>query len=369
MTRRTPWALARAERVYRLTHDARDWLDLDGVPVMYLPYRIALPFWSQGWTYRASMLRAAQRIRREFPFDIVHAHTAYLDGSAGLAIARRFGAKLAITEHTGPFSILMENSIVRRWTIRSLSGASRIIAVSQAQRHAVMERLPPAARRLSIVLPNVVDTDLFHPPESWRPDPTAPRIVFVGYFVPIKNLPLLLEAFRIVLSRIAGARLTLVGGGENREQEHALAQRVREMNLSPQVDILGHQPRHEIARLLRESCDVLVLSSRSETFGCVLTEALSCGKPVVATRCGGPEDIISTAEVGMLCANDSATELAERLIEVCKNLPGYDPRVIRARAMERFGGRAVAEKIGEVYRSILALPDHLDSPAPVAYKK
>jgi glycosyltransferase involved in cell wall biosynthesis len=348
----------RADQVYRRFHRySRRWFDLAGVPVCYLPYRIFGPWLTQGWSYRAAMLDALRWIRDDFCFDLVHAHTGYLDGSAGLAIARRCGVPLVVTEHTGPFSILMRNPVVRYWTLRSIKGASRIIVVSHSQRRAVAEHLNSSRLDRFVVLPNVVDTDLFRPQETSWPDPRAPRIVFVGYFVPIKQLPLLLAAFQLVIKQVPGATLRLVGGGETREQEFMLHADIKRLGLQNRVTVQGHQTRQAVARIIREQCDLLVLCSQSETFGCVLTEAMACGKPVVATRCGGPEDIVTHEELGRLCecqGAPKAEDLAAAILQVVDRLREFSPQRIRRHAEERFGFAAVARQIGDVYRDVLA---------------
>ena len=350
MPRRNPVAFLRAERCYRRFHDACAWLDLEGVPVLYLPYRVFGPFFTHGLSYRASIRRAIDAVRQHFPFELVHAHTCYLDGSAGLAVARRFGVPLVITEHTGPFSYLAAKPIVRHYALKALRRADRVISVSTAQERAVAEHLAPRHHRKMTVLPNVVDTELFYPSADGRADPGAPRILFVGYFVPVKNLSLLLEAFSIVRRDLPGAHLRLIGGGEVEQQQKDLAETVRCMGLEQNVVVEGYQPRANIARIMREECDLLVLCSRAETFGCVLTEAMACGKPVVATRCGGPEDIVTEPFLGTLCPSNDAGELARAILQVASGLEAYMPEDIRRHAEVHFGGQSVARRLANLYR-------------------
>ena len=342
--------LGKLEMAYRRFHAACRWTRLDGVPVLYLPYRIVGPFFTHARTYRAALIRRIEEIHATFPFDLVHAHTAYLDGSAGQAIARRYGVPTVITEHTGPFDTLTANPRVRRWTLRALEGADRILAVSRAQAEAVGEHLSPAARGRLAVVGNVVDAERFRPGPRWAPDPDRPRILFVGFFVPIKNLPVLLAAFQHVVETVPGARLRLVGGGEHDRQQRQLHQQTERMGLADRVEVLGYQPPGEIARMMREDCDVLVLPSAAETFGCVLIEALASGKPVVATRCGGPEDIVDDPSLGALCPPGDPDALAGALVRVIRSLRRYDPAALRSAVVERFGPQAIAGRLTAEYR-------------------
>ncbi len=356
MTTRRPVLLARMEAVYRRFHDRCGWVEYKGVPVKYVPYRVFGPFLTHGWSYRAAMCRGIERLHEEFPFELVHAHTAYTDGSAGLAIARRFDVPLVITEHTGPFTILTRNPVVRFWALRAMNGASRILGVSRAQCDAVGQYLNPRLRGRLEVMPNVVDVELFHRPAAWNPDPQAPRILFAGYFVPIKRLEHLLEAFARLSVEIPAARLRLVGGGENPGQEEDLRGQIAARGLGDRVEVFGYQPREALAYMMREWADMLVLSSQAETFGCVLIEALACGKPVVSTRCGGPEDIITADFLGRLADNQDPADLARAMGEVAGNLAAFEPARIRRHAVETFGFAAVARRIAALYDEILGGP-------------
>jgi len=350
---RWPIPLLRWNAVYFKFHDAAQWRELDGVPVRYMPYRVIARFWAHGWSYRQALCRGIEAIRREFPFQLVHAHTSYLDGSAGLAIARRFKVPLIITEHMGPFSILTRHLIVRAWTRRALNGAARVISVSTAQKDNVTPWMAVGRRRRSMVIYNGVDEETFHPPARWRPDPQSPRLLYVGSLEPIKNIPLLLEAMSRIAPQFPGAILRLVGKGRHPGEEESVGEAIQRLQLTGRVFMLGAKSREETARIIREEADILVLPSQAETFGCVLTEALASGKPVVATRCGGPEDIVTEDFVGRLCVNGDAADMARALSEVVGALRGFSPQRIREFARERFGFRVVTAAIQEQYLEAL----------------
>jgi glycosyltransferase involved in cell wall biosynthesis/SAM-dependent methyltransferase len=354
MRHRSPALMWRANRCYKQYLDVCGWLRYDGVLVKYVPYRIFGPFMTHGWAYRSAILHRIEELQQAFPFDVVHAHTSYTDGSAGRALSRRYDVPLIITEHTGPFSILMRNPVVKRTTLRSIRSAARVLSVSHAQENNIRKFCPDQPGSRFTVVPNVVDLELFQPPAKWQPDPAAPRILFVGYFVPIKRLPLLLAAFAQVQQKVPGATLQLVGGGETPEQNRAVLEEITRLGLGNAVQMLGYQPRARIAELLQDACDLLVLSSAAETFGCVLVEAMACGKPAVSTRSGGPEDIITNSDVGELAAEDTPAGLAAALLRVIKRLPDYSPQRLRAHAEQHFGSAAVAAQIAGIYQEARA---------------
>ena len=353
MRNRNPFKLAKADQCWRRFHDECVWHELDGVPVKYVPYEVFSRFMSHGWAYRRAITRNIAALHREFPFQLVHAHTAYLDGSGARALSRRYDVPMLITEHTGPFSILTRNPLIKLQTQAAIRQASRVVAVSNAQRRSIAAEISAGLHDRLTVLPNVTDIELFRPPARRTFDSQRPRILFVGYFVAIKQLPLLLEAFVRVQAAIRGATLRLVGGGETPEQEQELRDRVAALNLGGSVEVFGYHPRQALADMMREWCDLLVLPSRAETFGCVVTEAMACGKPVVATRCGGPEDIITNPQVGRLCDNGDPAALAAAILEIAGHLEAFPPEPIRRHVEEHFSAAAVARSIAELYDAIL----------------
>lgn len=324
------------------------WWEIDGVPVKYVPYPIVGPFWTHGWSYRL----AIQLSKLNAKYHLIHAHTGYLDGSAAKMLSRRFRIPYLITEHTGPFSMLTKNRTIRNSTISALAAAHKVIAVSTAQKASVSEHVPDKVRDSLIVLPNIVDTNLFTPPSDWTPNPVAPRLLFVGYFVPIKNLPLLIEAFRRVLAVRPGATLTLVGGGEVPAQEVALAEQIEQAGVASRVTVLGYMGREDVAALMRNACDILILCSRSETFGCVVAESLASGKPAIVTRCGGPEDIVTDPFLGRVCDNDDPDALANAINDLCDHLHCIDSQRIRDMAVDRYSAEKVAQKLVGLYNDI-----------------
>ena len=351
---RSPLLLRSLNRNYYKFHDSCRWVEYGGVPVKFVPYRILTSRWSHGWTYRASLLRGIKEIQKGFPFQIIHAHTAYLDGTVGLAIARKFGVPRMITEHTGPFSNLLSQRVTRALVTRSLRGANRVIAVSSALHRDIFAVMQPGDSEKMLVLPNGTDLQAFRLPRKWDPDPDHPRLIFVGAFVESKNLTLLLEAFSRVAQQIPGATLRLIGGAPSLEEERQLTDHIARLELQDRVSLQGHTAREEVARILREKCDLCVLPSKIETFGCVLTEAMACGKPVVSTRCGGPEDIITADFLGQLCENENADGLTQALLEVIRNLRQYDSARIRRHVEQHFDYQSVATRLDSLYREVLS---------------
>ncbi len=98
---------------------------------------------------------------------------------------------------------------------------------------------------------------------------------------------------------------------------------------------------------MRESA-LLVLPSRTETFGAVLIEALACGTPVVATKCGGTEDIVNES-VGLLVPKENPEALAKAIIEVVVERQKFDSTKLRNYALENFDWEKIARRTVDLY--------------------
>ncbi len=142
-------------------------------------------------------------------------------------------------------------------------------------------------------------------------------------------------------------RLRVIGDGLAKKQCEAFA---RDLGIENSCEFLGTLTPKEIAGELSR-CDLFVLPSRAETFGVVAAEALASGKPVVVTRCGGPEDFV-TDETGILVPVDDDQALADAIGKVCSNLGNYSPAKISAFAAKRFSWDAVVNQLTDVYETV-----------------
>jgi len=195
---------------------------------------------------------------------------------------------------------------IRKLETETLRDASKIFVVSEYTRQLLKNRYDLKIEKEDcIAIP--VDTDVFKPDATISKQHTT--ICYVGRVNdPRKQVTLLLAALRRVREKGIECFLKLAG-----EKPGPLLQElVRRLGLEQWVDFLGYLPSAELPRFYQSSL-FSVLPSQEEGQGIVVLEAMACGLPVVATRCGGPESLIRDGQDGFLVANGEEEELAERM--------------------------------------------------------
>jgi glycosyltransferase involved in cell wall biosynthesis len=317
-----------------------------GIPTYRVQHRLSPVPKSSYALHLWSVWRAYRRIVADgFQPDVIHAHV-YQAGAPAVMLGRGYRRPTVVTEH---FSAFLTGSLGpwnRRQARFAFSGADRVLPVSQALQRGI-EQMGIKAR--FEVVPNSVDIALFRPPSngSERTGPT--RILFVGNLVPSKGVPVLLSAIAALRDRRTGWQLDIVGDGPERPEYERLAAALR---LEDCVRFLGQRPKAEVAELMR-AADCLVSSSLVETFSVVIAEAMAVGLPVVATRCGGPEELVSE-DVGILVPTRDPAALCDGLAALLDRLDGYSRVHISTLAGDRFAPARVGARLDALYRRVLA---------------
>jgi len=193
-----------------------------------------------------------------------------------------------------------------------------------------------------------VDTDQFTPATA---SVDGLRFLFVGRFVPAKNLTTLVDAFATVRERVPGAKLTLVGDGPLWDK---VTERVRANGLGDAVMLPGYVPNEDLPEYYRRAT-ATVLSSSHENFPIVLLEAFSAGTPVVAPNLGAVSRIVDDGENGLLVEPKSASMLAdamERLTQSPEQAEAMGERG-RRKATREFEWEQRGSKLKALYDQLL----------------
>lgn len=310
--------------------------------------------------YVPKMAEELERIWRDDPPDVVHAHF-WMSGLAALAAVRGLDVPLAQTFHalghvkrrhqggddTSPTGrVSAEQVIARR--------ADRVVATCEDELFELI-RMGTPRRNVSIV-PCGVDVDTFTPNGPTLTRTERPRLVTIGRLVPRKGMDEVITA----LSRVPDAEL-LVGGGPPGGEDPDTDPDLRRLHrvaaaagVADRVRFLGAVNREDVPALLR-SADAVVCTPWYEPFGMVPLEAMACGKPVVATAVGGIKDTVVDGVTGVLVpprnpdalAHALRDLLADKAMSIAYGIAGRD------RVLSRYAWPRIATATEAVYRDLL----------------
>lgn len=258
------------------------------------------------------------------PVDVVHANY-WLSGVAGHRVKHELDLPLVTTFHTlarvkaetgdpepgrriqaeaeviGCSDVILANSLEEASQLRRLYGADpdRIEIVPPGVEHAFFSPGDQAGARTAVGL-----------------DPDVPTLLFVGRIQPLKGLEIAVGALaEIVSGAHPTAQLVVVGGPSGAEGFSELA-RIRDLaellGVADRIRWVDPQPHHLLSTWYR-SADVVVVPSRSESFGLVALEAAACGVPVVAAAVGGLRTLVEHDRTGLLVADRDPAMFADAI--------------------------------------------------------
>lgn len=313
--------------------------------------------------------RELDRSLAEAPVDLLHAEH-WFSGIAALPVARRVGIPLLVSFHSiaappeSPFADGERPESPGRLAgeRRLAAEADLVVAVSEAERQTVLERLSGDADRVRVVQLGV-DTALFYPcttqecaeERDWVRSGGRPEAIVVGRLHPLKGIELAIEAVAAIPQAERPA-LRIVGASPPDGDAYAriLHDAVARHGMLSTTSFDGALRRGEIAERIRRAAFMLV-PSHSETFGLVALEAAASGVPVIARDAGGLRESVRDGETGVLVSGDDPRAWAAQITELLGD-PGRLAEM-GARAREyalRRSWRASAEQLVGVYREVLA---------------
>lgn len=203
---------------------------------------------------------------------------------------------------------------------------------------------------LPLVIPNFVDLSKFQPLADCQNGHTErpwPIIAHVSNFRPVKETPNVVRIFAKIRRQIE-AELWLIGEGPEMEQVQMM---VRQSSFEQDVRYWGLQ--HNVAQLLAQA-DLLLMTSRAESFCLVALEAMACGVPVLATKVGGLPEVVIDGQTGYLFPPGRHKLAAQQAVNLLSDAGQH--QTMRQAAVQhaaRFGYNEIVPRYESLYRELL----------------
>lgn len=198
----------------------------------------------------------------------------------------------------------------------------------------------------SVVVPNMLTSLLDNYSIGDREHFLNRTFTFVvsANLIPIKRIEMQLNAFAVFLKNYE-SRLVIFGDGKSAKK---LKRKCKYLNIEKNVTFKGRKSREYIFDYYKK-CDCFLLTSKSETFGVSLIEAMSCGLPVITTASGGPEDIVISDSLGIVIEIDNEVQLINAMESIYKNINYYSPYYIREFVLKRYSSLIISQKLENLY--------------------
>ncbi len=309
---------------------------------------------SAGKLLYARLLGRIRKLHSVKPIDVIHAHAALPCGHTAALLSRRLKIPFVVTIHgLDVFNTCFLGGIPAAWrrkvSVDVYRAAQTVICIS-GKAQEILKTGTPAETRSTIVY-NGVNPNLFSPNLAAEGQVDA-EILIVGNLLPSKGHELVLRALANLRHSFPRLRCRIIGEGPARAQFEALA---RDLGIEPQVEFAGRQSRSEVAEAMRR-CSVFALPSRNEGLGCVYLEAMSCGKPVIACRGQGIDEVIEHGKNGWLIPVDGLEQLEQGLSALLES-PELRARIgmaARQTILEKLTLSHQAQHLARIYRDAIA---------------
>jgi len=338
-----PISSLRARELHAITGPIRQprRADLDGIKVDYVRY-LSPPrpssYASWGAWAAPALRRALNRVRRAFPFDLIHAHYAVPAGDAVRRAAP--GVPLLVSVHGGD----VHGSHAASSAVRDALAHARLVLANSAG--TARRCLEHGARRARVVH---LGSDV---PSEPQPRPRKPMLVTVGHLIARKRHADVISALGLLRERHPDLRYVIIGDGPERERLGVLAS---SCGVEDRVEFRGQLPQREAVSAARR-CSIFVLPSVDEAFGVAYVEAMAGSIPAIGcVGEDGPQEIAAAGGgIALVDAGDTHA-LADRIDALLADPGALEAmgRAARGTVQRSFTWQQCGRQTVQAYRDVL----------------
>ncbi len=275
---------------------------IDGVKVYHPRYpmipKVSMRF--HGRLMSFGIRNFIKKLYKEFAFDLIDAHFIYPDCQAGVFLGDMLNVPVVVSARGSDIHEYLNYSGIKPQIIDTLKRAKHIISVCDALKSMMLD-LDIDGKKISVI-PNGIDSNHFYILDKTKTrqklgiDVNKYILLSVGALIPLKGHDFTIRAVAQLIKSNPNLRLYIIGSGP---EEGRLKSLVDTLKLHTFVFFVGQVPNDDLIAWYN-AADLFCLSSEREGWPNVLTEALSCGTPVVATKVFGTPEIVKNDSMGIL---------------------------------------------------------------------
>lgn len=283
-------------------------------------------------------------------FNLVHVHVSLRQGLFGLWLKIIKRINYVITEHNSWFmpignTFFTKNFVLQKIIKTNFKYANAIQVVSKSLGSELMRGY--SFVKTYTVISNVVDTKLFFYDNKNHRKVVTNFLAINGNNSIQKNNDGIIRAFSMLIKNGYDCILHIAGPNDK-----GLKKIVDELNLNSTVKFYGEVSNSSIATLMQK-VDAFIFFTRYETFGCVMAEALCCGKPIIASRLDVLQENLQENINALFVESENEKELKDKLIYFSNNKDKFDNKKIAEDATAKFNFDKVGKDFFEFYKTVL----------------
>ncbi|AIF70034.1 hypothetical protein PAP_08230 [Palaeococcus pacificus DY20341] len=304
----------------------------------------------------------------EREYRVVHTH--YCDGGfVGLKLKERFGVKMIHTSHSlgilkakalGDFEPYKERIALEK-EIYEKSDA--IIATTKIEKNDIATLYEIEESKIHVI-PIGVDTGFYRPmgdKDNLKKElnlPEIPLVFALARLDPRKGLDLLIKSVPYIKEHYNGDFLVLLSTGTGAKEEekemNKLLALIKELNVEDKVRIIPAIAPVELVPKYYSAADVFVLPSPYEPFGIVMLEAMACKAPMVATKFGGPAEVLQDGYDGFLVDPKNSEEMGAKIAELLREEDKRELFAERAyqKVLSKYSWDSVAKEVLNLFENV-----------------
>lgn len=342
--RYVPWS----DKIYNIQSESFI-LNYDNKPQNISVYKCNVLYFPTKGGYRHLGDKYLNNVRKliceqEISFDLIHANFAWPAGYVAVNLAKEFNVPVIITLHENSdwlHELCGSDNAKVHWTLKNADVLVRVnnkdvSLLKEFNSNVVCIKNGFDSNRLFILDRNEARKTLNLHADG--------KVIFaLGALIERKRFQDLILAMKYLTQTQKNITCFIGGSGP---MTGKLQNQINALDLQEYVKLIGFIPDKYISYWMN-ACDLFVLPSLSESFGLVQIEAMACGKPVVATKNGGSEEIIINDKLGILVEPKNPEELARAILRALETI--WDEKYIQ-NYVSQFTWDNIAKEVAELYR-------------------
>ena len=286
--------------------------------------------------------------------DLIHGHTLFSGGYLAYRMNKAYNIPYIVAVRNTDLNIFMKYMLHLRHVGRTIvKNAEQVIFLSPVYRDRFMEYISPNEREVlykkTEIIPNGINKfwidNKYMMPRAVNI--RCMKLIFIGSICANKGIDVLIAACRKLIQNGYTLKLLIVG----KVEDHKYSAIIRSCQF---IDYVGYRPKEDILQYMRAS-DLLIVPSKTETFGLVYAEAMSQGLPVIYTKGEGFDKQFEEGVVGYHILSNDVQSICDAILSIYRNYHDISRRCTQL--INKFNWEGIAKEYYKTYKKCISIKE------------